>query len=133
MIKKKYKGIVVLGTILSILLFVIIGAVVAMKSTTYFDLAKRARALSDTETLSGLISQYEMEVGKYPENLSKLVEKEAQYGPWLKNLPKDPWTGNDYKYSYNDDGFVIYSIGKDKQISSSLNSIGGDDIGFVGR
>ena len=91
------------------------------------------KALNDTASLCGIISQYEMEVGSYPSSLSDLTGKKGQYGPWIKELPKDPYKkDSNYQYQSQKDGFVVFSVGEDGSSSSSVGSgIKGDDIGYV--
>ena len=51
--------------------------------------AKEERVLSETATLGGLISQYKLEIGAYPEKLSDLTKTKNQYGPWITEVPTD--------------------------------------------
>ena len=97
--------------------------------------AKEERVLSETATLGGLVSQYKMEIGEYPDKLSDLTETKNQYGPWITEVPTDKMNdGKAYQYSHNDTQFVIFGVGENGQAESSLTKgISGDDVGFAGR
>ncbi len=50
------------------------------------------------------IQIFKEKTGKYPEKLNELV-------PVLKQIPPDPFTGNDFVYKKQKNGFIIYSLG----------------------
>lgn len=82
----------------------------------YLDKSKIKQARMDIVTISNALDLYKTEFGRYPESddgLSRLVEEKILKE---KNVPKDPW-GNEYIYifpgSNNEDGFDLYSFGKD--------------------
>lgn len=122
-------------TVFALLLMVIIFAAASLNSEKFLDSGRRDKAFADTAALGGLISQYELELGKYPASLNDLTKKVGQYGPWIKEIPKDPWNkGKSYQYKTSKDGFVVFSVGKDKSASSSVAAgIKGDDVGFRGK
>lgn len=73
---------------------------------------------------------YEVDMGRYPEELQALVTRPGDSkrwkGPYLKKgLPKDPW-GQSYHYRFpgtmNPDSYDLYSLGPDSKDSS------GDEI-----
>lgn len=115
------------------LLFVVAGASSAgWPKTTIF--APRAQI----KTVSYLLEEYKASVGRYPsteEGLEALVERPegvdpaAWKGPYLTQLPKDPW-GHPYTYRCpgrnNRMTFDIYSMGRDGKSSSDGNDK--DDI-----
>ena len=74
---------------------------------------------------------YFLTLGRH--DLSDLTGKKGQYGPWIKELPEDPYKKNsNYQYQSQKDGFVVFSVGEDGSSSSSVSSgIKGDDIGYV--
>lgn len=91
--------------------------------------AKRARAVSDIESMGTALDMYHADNGDYPtseQGLSALREAptsdpvpKAWNGPYLKkHLPKDPW-GNDYAYTspgeHNPDSYDLVSYGADGQ------------------
>jgi len=88
--------------------------------------ARRARALSDVESIGTALDLYKADNGDYPtteEGLPALRAAPATAknwnGPYLKKaLAPDPW-GHDYIYSapgeHNPDSYDLYSTGKDGQ------------------
>jgi len=95
--------------------------------------AKTADARSHAAAIAAVISQYKVEVGVYPTSLAKLTQKEGDYKPWRATIPKDPWE-RDYIYQYDEDGFVVYSRGRDgKAHGSTIQSVSKGDIGFIGK
>jgi hypothetical protein len=69
-----------------------------------------ARQAESTAKLNGLkivlaLKIYKAENGEYPDSLDLLVPV------YVKELPKDPFSGRDYIYCREGEGFVIYSVG----------------------
>lgn len=97
--------------------------------------SREERAVAEISALGGLISQYRMEVGKYPETLNDLTKAQDQYGPWIHKIPTDYFNGgNNYNYLHNNKKFIVFSSGKNGSADSSLEQgISGDDVGVVGR
>lgn len=132
--KFKCKGFIIQSAMVGILLYILLCAIGVVNAPVLFDSGKSDKALSDTATLGGLVSEYDLEIGSYPNSLTDLTKTQGQYGPWIKEVPQDPFIHQDYKYSFNDKGFIVFSVGKDKVVSSDIaTGISGDDIGFVGR
>ncbi len=77
-----------------------------------------------TESMVAPLMSYRLNVGRYPtteEGLQALLRKPSDdvanwQGPYIKNLPKDPW-GQPYQYRFpgekNQDGYDIWSFGPD--------------------
>lgn len=133
--KHKYRGgIILTEELLGILLAIIIVAATVIGAKSFIDTGKRDRAMSEAATLGGLVSQYELEVGEYPKKLEDLEGTKGQYGPWIRDVPKDPW-GNEYEYqAEKKKGYIIFSKGADGSASSSQDSgIKDDDVGFIGK
>ena len=132
--KYKRQGFVLINLLLSVLVMVLLAAVMTNYAPSFFEAGKKDKALADTATLGGLISQYEMEVGTYPTKLEDLTAKVGQYGPWIKSVPDDPFNPHtDYQYSFSDEGYVVFSIGANGTPESSVGTgISGDDLGFQG-
>lgn len=84
-----------------IVVFLVLMAVFLPKSMEFLDQGKRSKAQSDLSAIGVAVSQYAFEVGEYPKKLDDLKEKKGQYGPWLKEIKKDPWN-NDYQYKFVD-------------------------------
>ena len=51
---------------------------------------------------------YKAEEGKYPDSLSELVPD------ILQELPQDPFTGKDFVYKREGEGFLVYSLGENE-------------------
>ena len=117
-----------------IVVFLVLMAVFLPKSMEFLDQGKRSKAQSDLSAIGVAVSQYAFEVGEYPKKLDDLKEKKGQYGPWLKEIKKDPWN-NDYQYKFDKkDGFVVYSFGADKSDSgTSVKTVSDKDIGYLGK
>ena len=98
----------------------------------YLDASKNDKAQADTAMLCGRISQYRFEVGSYPANLAALEKSVGQYGPWVHDLPEDPWSsGNGYVYFQDTNGCVVFSVGKNGASDSTVAAgISGDDVGY---
>lgn len=118
--------------VLGIVAILIIVAVAGVKGREFVGIGKTAKAHSEVVELGGMVSQYKFEIGEYPATLDKLKQKNGDYGPWIKMIPKDPW-GREYVYLKNADGFAIWSKGADGSSSSDLNKIGDGDIGLLGK
>lgn len=105
------------------LAIVIIGILSATAATRLSGRAERARvaaAKADIESNIPLaIDLYEMDLGEYPSRIEDLVSKssasENWNGPYLKKMPKDPWS-REYNYKtpgeHNSD-YDLSSSGKD--------------------
>ena len=130
---KKRGSIFVSEIVFAILMAIIFLSFSSFSFTGFLDVGKIKQADAETATLSGLIAQYKLEIGSYPSTLNDLKEKKGQYGPWINEIPKDPWTNQNYSYSFNSNKFIVYSTGPDKSSSSSIEGISGDDIGHVGQ
>lgn len=94
---------------------------------------KITKASAECAMLAGYVSEYKMEIGSYPATLDVLTKGDGQYSYWIKTIPKDPW-GNEYIYQYNDDGYVVFSLG-DNGVNdgSSPDVIAMGDVGYVGK
>lgn len=135
MIGRKKKGfslsIDVIAYLIAVLAIVSIGL---WKSGDFRDTAKINRAATETAAIGALVSEYRFETGEYPEELSDLTEKKDQYGPWIKEIPEDPWNpGNEYKYKKDENGFSVYSVGKGGQDSSTADAVSDNNIGHRGK
>lgn len=107
-------------------------AAVAPKGVEFLNDARNSRAYSDTAELGAAICQYRFEIGAYPARLDDLTKKKGTFGPWMREIPADPW-GQAYVYQSNADGFAVWSKGKDKRSSSNAAKINKGDIGFIGK
>ena len=131
----KKKGLALsLDAVMYLLVAMIIISIAVLLGPGVMEMARNDRAISETASIGALVSEYRQEVGKYPASLNDLKTASGQYGPWLKDVPHDPWnSGNQYRYKYDDSGFAVYSVGKGNSDNSSTKVIGSGNIGFVGR
>lgn len=85
----------------------------------YVELAKHDVVQADLVKISAAVSRYNYDVGNYPDTLTKLTEKKDDDGPWLDELPQDPWH-QDYEYKISSDKkrFAVYSKMKDGKASA---------------
>lgn len=103
------------------ILLAIVGPRLAGKSQK----ARIAACQTQIRNIGVALSQYELHVGSFPEDLKALIERPSDVdendwdGPYLdgNTLPKDAW-GNDFQYKnpgeHNKD-YDLWSMGKDKQ------------------
>lgn len=65
---------------------------------------------AQTEALITVLAilRYKNDAGQFPETLDVLVAKDC-----LRSVPPDPYSGNSLIYQLTDDGFKLYSVGKD--------------------
>lgn len=134
----KYHGLALqldaIGWVIVVLIFM---SGVLLSGGYIIESSKISKAKTETASIGAAITQYKYEMGEYPKTLNLLTSvgegDKSQYGPWLKYIEKDPWNNN-YSYSYNETGFVIFSYGSDKKNDgSSVNTgIAENDIGFTG-
>lgn len=98
--------------------------------TSHIDSSKNATARAEISSIASAVSQYHYEVGSYPKKLDKLTDTEGssdELGPWLPELKKDPW-GHSYQYVYNDERFIVYSLGKKGSASVNVKSDTSDTL-----
>ncbi len=113
------------------LVVIIIGVLSAMVVPRLAGRSEQARiqaAKTDiNSTIPLALDLYEMDMGNYPESIDYLKtrpgsEAESWRGPYLKKKPMDPWN-KPYIYKapgeHNQDGYDLYSTGKDGQAQTS--------------
>lgn len=126
-------------TIIEIMVVVIIIGILAVLVVPNFigrvDDAKIAKAKTDIASIKTQLSLYRIDNGVYPaqgQGLDALVKKPSSSpavnnwkGPYIENMPKDPW-GNDYKYQNpGTRGVVdIYSFGPNGETATPEEYIG---------
>ena len=131
----KKKGLALsLDAILYLIVALILVSIAVVLGPGILETARNDRAISETASIGALISEYKQEVGEYPASLDDLKTASGQYGPWLKEVPSDPWSsGSQYRYKFDNTGFAVYSVGKGNSDNSSTKEIGSGNLGFVGR
>ncbi len=99
----------------------ILSSIVVMKMTGQAEKARITATRTTIESIKSGIDRYEMELGKYPENLAELVKEgdEKWPGPFLDQteVPKDQW-GREFKYEILGKRVRITSSGPDGQFGS---------------
>jgi len=101
----------------------ILAAIVVPKFANRGEQARQTAAKTQIAAFSTALSAFEVDNGYYPKGKSGLQDLVTQpsdaqswKGPYLKDIPKDPW-GNDYIYDYpgrnNVNGYDIFSMGAD--------------------
>ena len=68
------------------------------------------------------LKQYRQAQGQYPDQLQQLVPDE------LKALPRDPYSGEPFRYKKDNEGFVIYSVGPNGVDDGGMISIKSGDV-----
>ena len=114
------------------LVVIIIGVLVSMVVPRLVGRSEEARiaaAKADIDAnISVALDLYELDNGRYPDDIDGLMTKPGTAvnwkGPYLKKSPKDPW-GNAYVYRSPGDhspDYDLYSYGPDEKEG------GGDDV-----
>jgi general secretion pathway protein G len=122
-------------TLVEILLVVtIIGILAALVIPRIAGTGERARVTAAQADINGgiksALGQYEVDNGFYPKSLQDLIQQPGNaknwHGPYLDNLPLDPWQ-NPYIYYYpgkhNPTSYDLLSVGPDGKEGTD------DDIG----
>ena len=113
-----------------IILLIITGFAYAYTPASNSEL-ERTKSTEDLIILYESVKKYKSEIGTYPKKLEDLTVTKDGYGPWIEKIPKDPYTGEIYRYKCNRDGFVLFSVGCDREASSNISDgIMGDDKGY---
>ena len=132
--KKKVRGLALMSMTLAFIGVLLSMTIAAFKIPEFLNNTKEAKAAQLTATVGALVSQYKLEIGKYPDTLKDLTKEDGQYGPWIKEVPRDPFDGaKELQYKKSDKAYAVYSVGKNGSSDSAADSIGGDDIGFTGN
>ena len=131
----KFKGEFTLGAVLGYIGFLAVVLSLGYACVNaYHVYSTNQQALAGASSIGAALSQYHFEIGTYPDNLSDLTTTKEQYGPWLISLPTDPWAeGADYQYFHNDRCYAVFSVGRDGGINSTIEQIGTNDLGYIGK
>ncbi len=108
-----------------ILIIAILAALIVPRLISRTGDAKTAKAKADIATLSGLMSHFRLDCGRYPtteEGLNALQtapsDVQGWHGPYMEKITPDPWN-NEYHYENpgpNGQDFIIESYGSDGQV-----------------
>lgn len=133
--KKQRKGFTLIEVLIACLM------VIALTSTGFAItenmqvVSNYHRAKAGASVIFVAVSQYKLELKKYPASLSVLIEKDGQYGPWLDAEDLlDPWN-QDYGYSSSSDlkKFAVWSKGSDGTGTCTDFVLSSTAIGMVGH
>jgi len=121
--------------LLVLVILATLAAIVYPKLAGRSEQARTTAAATQISSFSTALDAFEVDNGYYPKGKSGLMDlvqqpRDAQNwrGPYLKDLPKDPW-GNEYSYEcpgrMNPTSYDIVSPGPDGKVGSE------DDISNV--
>lgn len=128
--RNQMRGFTLIELLLVLVILTVLAAVVVPKFTRRSEQARVTAARTDIANLEVALDAFEIDTGRYAEDLGALVEQPAGvkewHGPYIKRgIPNDPW-GNQYVYKapgdHNTTGYDLYSFGPDGKDG------GGDDI-----
>jgi general secretion pathway protein G len=98
--KEERHGFTLVEMLMVVVIIGILSAIVVTKMTGHTQNAKRQTTWVQAVLLKTAITQFEMEVGRLPQNLAELIFQgdENWPGPFLDSevLPRDGW-GNDFR------------------------------------
>jgi general secretion pathway protein G len=122
-LRRRQRAFTLIELLVVILILAILAALIVPRVVGRTSDAKRAKAASDSATLSSLLQQYRIDNDKFPSTEEGLQALRVQpsdapnwKGPYTsKDIPTDPW-GNEYIFEApgpNGEDFLIESYGSD--------------------
>jgi general secretion pathway protein G len=126
------RGFTLVEMLLVLVILATLAAIVYPKLAGRSEQARQTAAQAQISSFSTALDAFEVDNGYFPKGKSGLQDLVQQprdaknwHGPYLKDIPKDPW-GNDYVYEcpgrHNVNSYDIMSMGLDGR------SGGDDDI-----
>jgi general secretion pathway protein G len=108
----------------------ILAALVIPKMVGRSEQARQTAVRADLSSIKTALDAFEVDNGYYPKSLQDLLQQPNNaknwHGPYLENVPQDPW-GNPYVYYYpgrhNQNSYDLLSVGPDGKEGTE------DDIG----
>jgi general secretion pathway protein G len=124
------RGFTLIELLLVLVILGILAAIVVPKFAGRTEEARVTAAKTQISSFSTALDAFEVDNGYYPKGRNGLTDLVQQprdaknwHGPYLKELPKDPW-GNDYVYEcpgrHNVGSYDLTAVGPDGRV-------GGDD------
>jgi general secretion pathway protein G len=121
-------GFTLIELLLVLVILGILAAIVVPKFAGRTEQAKDTAAKTQIASFSTALDAFEVDNGYYPKGRNGLLDLVQQprdakswHGPYLKDIPKDPW-GNDYVYEcpgrHNSGAYDIMSMGPDGRSGS---------------
>lgn len=120
--KDRPNGFTLVEVLLVVAILGILAAIVAIKTIGQAEKARRQTTWTQADTLKTAIAQFEMEVGRLPNDLNELVFQgdDKWPGPFLDSpeVPKDAW-GNDFRMEHKGKLLQVTSPGPDGQFGTA--------------
>jgi general secretion pathway protein G len=96
----------------------ILAALVIPKMVGRSEQARQTAVRADLSSVKTALDAFEVDNGYYPKSLQDLLQQPSNaknwHGPYLENLPQDPW-GNPYVYTipgrHNANSYDLMSVG----------------------
>jgi general secretion pathway protein G len=129
-IRNRPRAFTLVEMLLVITIIGILAALVIPKMVGRSEQARQAAAHADLSSIKTALDAFEVDNGGYPRSLQDLLQPPSNaknwHGPYLDNLPQDPW-GNPYVYTFpgrhNPNSYDLMSVGPDGKAGTD------DDIG----
>jgi len=117
------QGFTLVELLLVLVILAVLAAIVIPKMAGRSEQARETAATTQIAAFKTALDTFEIDNGYYPsgeKGLDELVDEPSNAknwrGPYLDNIPVDPW-GNEYIYEYqgknNQKGYDIMSVGPD--------------------
>ncbi|XPF96145.1 type II secretion system major pseudopilin GspG [Colwellia sp. RE-S-Sl-9] len=115
--KKNSRGFTLVELLIVMVILGLLASLVAPKMFGKIGSSKQGTAKTQMELFSTSLDMYRLDLGTYPNELSKLRASDdpSWQGPYLpKEIPNDPW-GNPYYYKFPGDNgeYDLISYGSD--------------------
>ena len=128
--RRSTRGFTLVEMLLVLVILATLAAIVYPKIAGRSEQARQTAAQTQIASFSTALNAFEVDNGFFPKGKSGLMDLVTQprettswHGPYLDNIPKDPW-GNEYVYEcpgkYNPSSYDLMSVGPDGRA-------GGDD------
>ena len=126
--KNRRSAFTLIEVVVVIVILVMLASIATPLYMNHVAKAKVSTAKAQINLFDSALTDYQLDVGSYPEKLEYLVknldDNEKWKGPYLKPaaIPKDPWD-NPYEYNLTDDGtkYEIISYGADGKAGGTGN------------